>query len=140
MGQFLQHASMAKFLSFWFGSRRTRRLHIAFPIPCDNWNGVYIPPCQISQNAYFQHGVVVRWGCRKISDAVYFGPGCKVIRSARIGHRARIGAYAAVIEDVPDDCTVAGISVKVVKAPDRNASAAGPARISLPAEPEDILG
>ncbi len=79
------------------------------------WSGVYLPPCRIGRNALFQHGVVVSWSCREIGDDVYFGPGCKVIRSVRIGHRARIGANAVVIEDVPDNCTVAGIPARIVK-------------------------
>ncbi|MEW6743759.1 MAG: DapH/DapD/GlmU-related protein [Planctomycetota bacterium] len=81
------------------------------------WSGVYIPACRIGRNAYFQHGVVVGYGCLGIGDDVYFGPGCKVIRPVRIGDRARIGANAVVIEDVPDDCTVAGIPARIVKGP-----------------------
>lgn len=79
------------------------------------WGGVFVPPCDIGRNVYFQHGVVVTWRCLGIGDDVYFGPGAKVIKPVRIGDRARIGANAVVVDDVPDDCTVAGIPARVVK-------------------------
>ncbi len=67
------------------------------------WGGVFIPPTKIGRNAFFQHGVVLNWNTKEIGDYVHFGPGSKVIRPVRIGHRARIGANAVVMEDVPDD-------------------------------------
>ncbi|MFO0981885.1 MAG: DapH/DapD/GlmU-related protein [Planctomycetota bacterium] len=78
------------------------------------WCGVYIPACRIGKNCYFQHGVVVGYGCLGIGDDVYFGPGAKVIRPVRIGHRARIGANAVVLDDVADDTTVVGIPARPV--------------------------
>ncbi len=78
------------------------------------WGGVFVPGCKIGRNAYFQHGVVVNYKCQAIGDDVYFGPGAKVIRPVRIGDRALIGANAVVVEDVPDDCTVAGVPAKVI--------------------------
>ena len=76
------------------------------------WNGVYLPACRIGYNAMFQHGVVVSYYCKEIGNHVYFGPGAKVIRPVRIGNRARIGANAVVVEDVPDDCTALGIPAR----------------------------
>ena len=78
------------------------------------WGGVYIPNCTIGRNAYFQHGVVVSYCCKEIGNNVYFGPGAKVIRNVRIGNRVRIGANAVVMQDIPDDCTVAGVPAKIV--------------------------
>lgn len=79
------------------------------------WGGVFLPPCDIGKNAYFQHGVVVSYRCLGIGDDVYFGPGAKVIKPVRIGHRARIGANAVVMEDVPDDSTVVGIPARIIE-------------------------
>ena len=79
------------------------------------WGGVFIPRCKIGRNAMFQHGVVVNWNCKGIGDNAYFGPGCKVIKPVRIGNHACIGANAVVLEDVPDNCTVAGIPARIVR-------------------------
>ncbi|MHC4548400.1 MAG: serine O-acetyltransferase [Planctomycetota bacterium] len=79
------------------------------------WGGVFLPPCRIGRNAFFQFGNVVRYDCDEVGDDVYFGPGAKVIRPVRIGHRAQIGANAVVLHDVPDDCTVAGVPARIVR-------------------------
>lgn len=80
-------------------------------------SGVYLPPCRIGRNAYFQHGNVVFYGCKGIGDDVYFGPGAKVIKPIRIGDRVKIGANAVVTKDIPDDCTVAGIPARIISGP-----------------------
>ncbi len=80
------------------------------------WGGVYLPCCTIGRNVYFQHGVVVSYGCKGIGDNVYFGPGAKIIRNVRIGSRVKIGANAVVMTDIPDDCTAVGVPARIVKA------------------------
>ena len=81
------------------------------------WAGVYLPSGKIGMNCTFQHGVVVAYSTPEIGDDVYFGPGAKVIKPVRIGNRARIGANAVVMHDVPDDCTVAGVPARIVSGP-----------------------
>lgn len=81
------------------------------------WGGVFIAPTRIGRRAFFQHGVVLNWNTKEIGDCVHFGPGCKVIRPVRIGHRARIGANAVVIEDVPDDGIVTSPASRVLTIP-----------------------
>ena len=79
------------------------------------WGGVFIAPTKIGKNAFFQHGVVLNWNTREIGDWVHFGPGSKVIRPVRIGHRARIGANAVVVQDVPDDGIVTSPASRVLQ-------------------------
>ena len=50
-----------------------------------------------------------------LGDNVFIGSGARIIGSVRVGDRARIGANAVVLEDVPDDTTAVGIPAKVVK-------------------------
>jgi serine O-acetyltransferase len=80
-----------------------------------SWGGVFISPTRIGRNAFFQHGVILNWNIREIGDDVHFGPGAKVIRPVRIGHRARIGANAVVIDDVPDDGIVMPPTSRVIR-------------------------
>ena len=50
-----------------------------------------------------------------LGDNVFIGGGAKVIGGVRLGNRARIGANAVVISDVPDGATAVGIPAKVVR-------------------------
>lgn len=58
-----------------------------------------------------------------IGDDVSIGAGAKIIGAVRIGHRAKIGANAVVVHDIPDDATAVGIPARVVRI---NGEAAGP--------------
>lgn len=79
------------------------------------WAGVFLPPGKIGSYCLVQHGVVINWGVKEIGDRVRFGPGAKVIKPVRIGHRAYIGANAVVMDDVPDDAVMVGIPARIVK-------------------------
>ena len=50
-----------------------------------------------------------------LGDNVFVGGGAKVIGGVRVGNRARIGANAVVVEDVPDGATAVGIPARVVR-------------------------
>lgn len=50
-----------------------------------------------------------------LGDHVFLGSGARVLGSARVGRRARIGANAVVLEDIPDDATAVGIPARVVR-------------------------
>jgi serine O-acetyltransferase len=50
-----------------------------------------------------------------LGDNVFLGAGAKVIGGVRVGNRARIGANAVVVEDVPEGATVVGIPARVVR-------------------------
>lgn len=49
-----------------------------------------------------------------IGDDVFLGAGAKVIGAVTIGDRARIGANAVVVDDIPCDSTAVGIPARVV--------------------------
>jgi serine O-acetyltransferase len=50
-----------------------------------------------------------------VGDDVEFGAYAQVLGGVRIGNRAKIGAMAVVVRDVPDGATVVGIPARVVK-------------------------
>ena len=50
-----------------------------------------------------------------VGNDVFIGAGAKIIGAVRIGDRARVGANAVVVHDVPADATVGGIPAKVLK-------------------------
>lgn len=47
-----------------------------------------------------------------VGDDVHIGTGAKLLGPIRVGHRARIGANAVVIDDVPDDHTAVGVPAR----------------------------
>jgi serine O-acetyltransferase len=51
----------------------------------------------------------------RIGDDVFIGTGAKILGDITVGDRARIGANAVVIEDVPEGATVVGIPAQRVK-------------------------
>jgi len=50
-----------------------------------------------------------------IGDYVYIGTGAKILGPIKIGNNVTIGANAVVIQDVPDNATVAGVPAKIIK-------------------------
>ena len=51
-----------------------------------------------------------------IGDNVEIAAGARVIGPIRVGNNVIIGANAVVVKDVPDNCIVAGIPAKIIKA------------------------
>jgi serine O-acetyltransferase len=51
----------------------------------------------------------------RLGDRVFIGAGAKIIGPVSIGDRARVGANAVVVHDVPPDSTVVGVPAKVVR-------------------------
>lgn len=49
-----------------------------------------------------------------IGDGVFIGAGAKVVGAVTIGSRARVGANAVVVHDVPEDTTVVGIPARPI--------------------------
>lgn len=60
-----------------------------------------------------------------IGDGVFLGAGCKVLGAVTVGDRAKVGANAVVVKDVPADATVVGIPAKVVRIGGKPVRAAG---------------
>jgi serine O-acetyltransferase len=75
---------------------------------------------RIGANLQVHQGVTVGWdyrGSRRpiIGDDVFIGAGAKVLGAVTVGNRARIGANAVVVCDVPDGATVVGVPGRVVE-------------------------
>lgn len=62
-------------------------------------------------------------GYPTIGDDVWIGAGARILGPVRIGARARIGANAVVLDDVPPDSVAVGLPARVVRA-DRAAALA----------------
>ena len=50
-----------------------------------------------------------------VGDNCYFGIGCKILGGVKIGNNVSVGAYAVVIDDIPDNAIVAGIPARIIK-------------------------
>ena len=50
-----------------------------------------------------------------IGDMSEMGTGSTVIQGIKIGHNAVVGASAAVVRDLPSNCTAVGVPAKVIK-------------------------
>ena len=62
----------------------------------------FMPSCNIS-------------GEVKIGEANFWGTGAKVINGKIIGNNVTVGAGSVIINDIPDNVTVAGVPAKVIK-------------------------
>jgi serine O-acetyltransferase len=51
----------------------------------------------------------------RIGDDVFIGTGAKVLGAITVGNRAKIGANAVVLHDVPEGATVVGVPARVVQ-------------------------
>lgn len=72
-----------------------------------------------------------------IGDDVFVGAGAKVIGGVHIGDRARIGANAVVIADVPSDATAVGVPARVVRVSPPHPFTSAPELAAIGAERSD---
>ena len=78
------------------------------------------PGCIVGENSRINCEVVIGavLGTSKkapvIGKNVYIAPGAKILGDIKIGNNVIIGANAVVINDVPDNVTVAGVPAKVI--------------------------
>jgi serine O-acetyltransferase len=68
--------------------------------------------CSIGQNVTIG-GRSGGSGPPQIGDNVFISPGTKLL-AGRVGSNVVIGANAVVLEDVPDDCVVAGVPARII--------------------------
>ncbi len=54
-------------------------------------------------------------GAPIIGNNVYIGAGAKIIGNCRIGNNVRIGANTVVTKDIPDNTTVIGADIRIIK-------------------------
>ena len=50
-----------------------------------------------------------------IGEDVWIAAGCKILKGARIGNHAVIGAQAVVKADIPENAVAVGVPAKVIK-------------------------
>ena len=99
--------------------------------PCMNVGGglyfhhfsciILSPFAEIGKNCTIYQGVTIgrihsgpRAGVPRIGDIVTVFAGSKVLGNIRIGNNVTIGANSVVLNDVPDNCVVAGVPAKVL--------------------------
>lgn len=71
-------------------------------------------------------------GQPRIGDDVIVGVGASILGPITVGDRSTVAAGAVCLDDVPDDCVVAGVPARVV----RRVAAAGPDRLAQAPEEE----
>jgi len=85
------------------------------------------PAAKIGQGIMIDHGHAIGDRHPKIGDNVMIGAGAKILGNIRVGKCSRIAAGSVVLNEVPENTTVAGVPAKVV----------GPAGCSEPARTMD---
>jgi serine O-acetyltransferase len=85
--------------------------------------GVVIGPrVVVGRDARVQQGITLgaarsrtgQDGDPVLGDGVYVGAGARVLGPVRVGDRARIGANAVVLVDVPDDASAVGVPARII--------------------------
>jgi serine O-acetyltransferase len=85
--------------------------------------GVVIGPrVVVGRDARVQQGITLgaarsrtgKDGDPMLGDGVYVGAGARVLGPVRVGDRARIGANAVVLTDVPDDASAVGVPARII--------------------------
>jgi serine O-acetyltransferase len=101
-------------------------IRIGDPVVLDE--GVYIPHGQIVLDGLVYVGTGVElcpwttiglrggFGGPWLEEGVYIGTGAKVIGHVRLGARAKVGANAVVITDVPAGATAVGVPARIIAA------------------------
>jgi serine O-acetyltransferase len=85
--------------------------------------GVVIGPrVVVGRDARVQQGITLgaarsrtgQDGDPVLGDGVYVGAGARVLGPVHVGDRARIGANAVVLTDVPDDASAVGVPARII--------------------------
>jgi serine O-acetyltransferase len=119
-----------RFLAFLLFKQTEVLTGISIPASAQIGKGFYVghfggiilhSDVRIGENCSIGPGVLIgtRGGGNKgvpvIGNDVYIGVGAKVLGGIKIGDRAKIGANAVVLIDVPDGATAVGIPARIIK-------------------------
>ena len=70
--------------------------------------------CTVGEYCHIAPGVHIS-GSTAIGDDSFLGTGSSVIDRLTIGSKVMVGAGAAVISDLPDNCTAVGVPARIIK-------------------------
>lgn len=86
-----------------------------------HYGPIYIGPTKIGEYCNFAMMSLIgfggrdeRWGIPVIGDRVFFGPGAIATGKIKIGNNVAVGANSVVNIDLPDNCTAAGVPVRIL--------------------------
>lgn len=101
------------------GSDINRDAQIARSVRLPHPNGVVVHrDAVIGENCLVMQQVTIGQtgvnGAPVIGRDSYIGAGAKVLGPIKVGQRARIGANAVVLSDVPDDCIAVGVPARII--------------------------
>jgi serine O-acetyltransferase len=74
--------------------------------------GICIGPAKIGKNCTVGMGVVISGASGGIGDNVFFGPGAKIVGTAKIGNNVVVVANSLILTDVADNLTVLGVPAR----------------------------
>jgi serine O-acetyltransferase len=104
---------LERWVRLWTGIILSREAEIGPGLVVHTPYAVFVGPTKIGANLTVGTGVVIGGGCRGIGDNVYFGPGAKLIGSAKVGNNVVIMANSLVLTDVPDNTTIVGVPARI---------------------------
>jgi serine O-acetyltransferase len=104
---------MERWVRLWTGIILSRDAEIGPGLVVHTPFGVLVGPTKIGSNCTVGSGVVIAGGSRGVGDNVYFGPGAKLIGTAKVGNNVVIMANSLVLTDVPDNTTVVGVPARI---------------------------
>lgn len=105
---------------------------VSFPHPCGvvvHQGAVIGSDCMIMQQVTI--GQLATIDAPVIGSGVYIGAGAKVLGKVVVGNRAKIGANAVVLSDVPAEWTAVGVPARLVPPRSMRPSEKKPAHLKL---------
>jgi len=104
-----------------FGVSLARTAEIGVPLMIHHHGQIFVAAgSRIGSRCQIYHGVTIgerggrRAGRPTIGDDVIVGAGAKILGPVHVGSKARVGANAVVVDDVPPGTTVVGIPARPV--------------------------
>lgn len=105
-----------------YGIEISPKTEIGMGLYIGHFGGIVVnAQAKLGKNVNLSHGVTIgsnnrgaRCGVPIVGNNVFIAPGAKIIGNIKIGDNVAIGANAVVLDDVPDNVSVAGIPAKVV--------------------------
>lgn len=103
-----------------FGIYIPSRMEVGKGFAIHNFSGIFLPRTKIGDNFLVFQGVTVghlrgqSGRPPRIGNNVFLGAGAKVMGDIEIGNNVVVGANSLVMNNVPDNCTVAGVPARVI--------------------------